>query len=88
MEKREGDTCLHKGVRFVNGLDKSEWGQGAGVVEILIDAGCDPRYVCSQACFENVDSGDDDAAGVGGDDGISQVLITSQDTEQSQAATD
>ena len=43
MEKREGDTCLHKAVRYTNGLDKEEWEEGARVVEILIDAGCDPR---------------------------------------------
>lgn len=47
-EKRDGDTCLHKGVRFVNGLDKGDWEAGASVVEILIDAGCDPRYVESE----------------------------------------
>jgi len=44
-EKRDGDTCLHKAVRYVNGLDKREWDGGAAVVEILLDAGCDPRYV-------------------------------------------
>lgn len=42
-EKREGDTCLHKAVRYVNGLDKSEWKEGEAIVDILIDAGCDPR---------------------------------------------
>ena len=45
VEKRDGDTCLHKAVRFVNGLDKGEWESGTAVVEILLDAGCDPRYV-------------------------------------------
>jgi len=44
-ERRDGDTCLHKAVRFVNGLDKAEWESGTAVVEILLDAGCDPRYV-------------------------------------------
>ena len=45
-EKREGDTCLHKAVRYCN---ESEWQQGKAVVEILVDAGCDPRrvaYLC------------------------------------------
>ncbi|GAM84805.1 hypothetical protein ANO11243_028060 [Dothideomycetidae sp. 11243] len=42
-ESREGDTCLHKGVRYVNSLDRAEWKEGERVVEILIDAGCDPR---------------------------------------------
>jgi ankyrin repeat protein len=42
-EKREGDTALHCAVRHCNGLDKSEWDEGRAVVDILIDAGCDPR---------------------------------------------
>lgn len=44
-EPREGDTCLHRAVRYVNGL-KSSWeqeGEGKALVEILVDAGCDPR---------------------------------------------
>ncbi|KAF1823406.1 uncharacterized protein K489DRAFT_355429 [Dissoconium aciculare CBS 342.82] len=43
QERREGDTCLHKAVRFANGLDKAEWPFGREVVDILVDAGCDPR---------------------------------------------
>lgn len=43
QDRREGDTPLHKAVRFVNGLKGEEWEQGRGVVEILVDAGCDPR---------------------------------------------
>lgn len=42
-EKREGDTCLHVAVRFANGLEKGEWEHGRAVVDILVDAGCDPR---------------------------------------------
>lgn len=42
-EPREGDTALHKAVRWVNSLDKGDWEAGGAVVEILIDAGCDPR---------------------------------------------
>lgn len=37
-EKREGDTALHKAVRFCNASAGEH-----GVVEILVDAGCDPR---------------------------------------------
>lgn len=42
QETREGDTCLHSAVRYCNaeGLDG---GNGRAVVEILLDAGCDPR---------------------------------------------
>jgi hypothetical protein len=49
VEKREGDTCLHKAVRYVNSLTKDEWEEGQAVVDILIDAGCDPRYVVQVA---------------------------------------
>ena len=42
-ERREGDTCLHKAVRYVDGLGHHEWESGKMVVDILIDAGCDPR---------------------------------------------
>lgn len=43
-EKREGDSCLHAAVRYVNGLRPDEWeGEGKAMVEILVDAGCDPR---------------------------------------------
>jgi len=38
-----GDTPLHKAVEFVNTLGKGEWEEGRAVVEILVDAGCDPR---------------------------------------------
>lgn len=38
-EPREGDTVVHKAVRYVNGGGEG----GKEVVEILVDAGCDPR---------------------------------------------
>lgn len=42
-DKREGDTCLHTAVRYANGLSPNEWeGEGKALVEILVDAGCDP----------------------------------------------
>jgi hypothetical protein len=42
-EKRDGDTALHVAVRYCNGLDKADWEHGRAVVDILVDAGCDPR---------------------------------------------
>lgn len=47
-ERREGDTCLHKAVRYVNEVGRHQGGGdnddgGLAVVEILLDAGCDPR---------------------------------------------
>ena len=44
IDRMEQDTPLHKAVRYVNSLDKAEWaGAGHPIVEILLDAGCDPR---------------------------------------------
>lgn len=41
----EGDTPLHKAVRFVNGLGREDWEAGEALVELLLDAGADPRWV-------------------------------------------
>jgi hypothetical protein len=43
LDRMEADTPLHKAVRYTNSLDKKDWEAGAQVVDILIDAGCDPR---------------------------------------------
>ncbi|KAF2476909.1 ankyrin repeat protein-like protein [Lindgomyces ingoldianus] len=44
LDRMELDTPLHKAVRYVNSLDKSEWASaGHAIVDILLDAGCDPR---------------------------------------------
>jgi len=43
LDRLERDTPLHKAVRYVNDLAKDEWESGLPVVEILLDAGCDPR---------------------------------------------
>lgn len=48
-ERREGDTCLHKAVRYTNSLSKDNWEEGKAIVEILVDAGCDPRYLIWQS---------------------------------------
>ena len=44
LDRLEKDTPLHKAVRFVNGLAKEDWEAGASIVELLLDAGADPRY--------------------------------------------
>ena len=44
IDRLEGDTPLHKAVRFINGLSKQEWEAGSSIVELLLDAGADPRY--------------------------------------------
>ena len=36
---------MHKAVRFTNELNKEDWKAGHQIVEILLDAGCDPRCV-------------------------------------------
>ncbi|GIZ39311.1 hypothetical protein CKM354_000269800 [Cercospora kikuchii] len=43
QDRREGDTPLHSAVRFSNGCSQEEWEHGRAVVDILVDAGCDPR---------------------------------------------
>ncbi|KAF2199527.1 ankyrin repeat protein-like protein [Delitschia confertaspora ATCC 74209] len=44
VDRMERDTALHRAVRYVNSLDKSEWESvGQPIVDILLDAGCDPR---------------------------------------------
>ncbi|EMF16707.1 ankyrin repeat domain-containing protein [Sphaerulina musiva SO2202] len=43
QDRREGDTPLHSAVRFSNGLSTEERDRGQAVVDILVDAGCDPR---------------------------------------------
>lgn len=52
QERREGDTCLHRAVRFANELRQEEWERGRAVVDILVDAGCDPRYATISPCLE------------------------------------
>jgi len=44
IDRMEADTALHKAVRYVNSLPAAEWAAaGHAIVEILLDAGCDPR---------------------------------------------
>lgn len=45
IDRLEADTPLHKAVRFVNGLSKPDWEVGSSLVELLLDAGADPRSV-------------------------------------------
>ena len=55
QEKRDGDTCLHKAVRYCNDQARGSWEHGKAVVDILVDAGCDPRYVVqSKVLYERV----------------------------------
>ena len=43
IDRLENDTPLHKAVRYANEQDPSNWAAGAAVVELLLDAGADPR---------------------------------------------
>ena len=45
IERMEGDTPLHTAVRYVNKQDKADWKGAQPIVEILIEAGSDPKYV-------------------------------------------
>lgn len=42
-DRIEGDLPLHKAVRYANALPPAERAAGTPIVEILLDAGCDPR---------------------------------------------
>ena len=44
IDRLEGDSPLHKAVRFVNSLEKKDWTSGGSLVELLLDAGADPKY--------------------------------------------
>lgn len=43
LDRMEADTPLHKAVRYTNELDRKDWKVGQEIVDILLDAGCDPR---------------------------------------------
>jgi hypothetical protein len=43
INEREGDTPLHSVVRWLNNSPKKEWEAGAGLVEMMLQAGSDPR---------------------------------------------
>ncbi len=45
LDRMEGDTPLHKAVRFVNGLPSGDWEDAKAMAELLLDAGADPRSV-------------------------------------------
>ncbi len=45
VNRLEKDTPLHKAIRFINDLKKQQWASAASIVELLIDAGADPRSV-------------------------------------------
>jgi uncharacterized protein len=47
LDRMEKDTPLHKAVRYTNELDAKEWEAGKNIVDILLDAGCDPRFLFS-----------------------------------------
>jgi ankyrin repeat protein len=55
--RMEGDTPLHSAIRYTNALDKSDWEHGQQIVDILIDAGCDPR-IRNSAKLKPVDLAD------------------------------
>jgi len=57
LDRLEKDTPLHKAVRYVNTLDKVDWDHGHQIVDILLDAGCDPR-IRNQAKLKSLDLAD------------------------------
>ncbi len=43
ISRLEGDTPLHSAVRFVNEQTKGDWEAASTIVDLLVDAGADPR---------------------------------------------
>ncbi|MCJ1474959.1 hypothetical protein MMC13_003619 [Lambiella insularis] len=43
IDRMDGDTPLHKAIRYVNGLDKADWASAATLAELLVEAGADLR---------------------------------------------
>ncbi|KAI9750066.1 MAG: hypothetical protein M4579_006618 [Chaenotheca gracillima] len=43
LDRLEGDTPLHKSVRWVNELSRKDWEGARSLVDLLLDAGADPR---------------------------------------------
>lgn len=43
LDRREAETPLHKAVRFVNEVGTVRWKECQMMVDILLDAGADPR---------------------------------------------
>jgi hypothetical protein len=57
LDRMEKDTPLHKAVRYSNSLEKNDWEHGLSIVDILLDAGCDPR-IRNNAKLKPVDLAD------------------------------
>ena len=47
IDRLDADTPLHKAVRFINEQSKTDWENVSSLVELLLDAGADPRFVTS-----------------------------------------
>lgn len=62
LDRFEKDTPLHKAVRFVNGLPKSQWPNGQLLVDLLVDAGADPRSD-TRAVHRDVPTGETRSSG-------------------------
>ena len=79
IDRLEADTPLHKAVRFVNGLSKPEWEAGGSLVELLLDAGADPRLVMIHQNWRCAVTSDVTCTEQGG--------LKQQNTQQSEAKT-
>ncbi len=78
VDRLEGDTPLHKAVRFINDLPKGDWEAAKAMADLLLDAGADPRYVTVYIPHRITRYEGPRCLGVSG-------LTLAQDTQQSQA---
>jgi hypothetical protein len=47
INKREGDTPLHSAVRWANEVSEDQKKFASSLIEMMLEAGSDPRYVFS-----------------------------------------
>lgn len=48
VNPRDGDTPLHSVVRWINTLPQDQWEAAGGLVEMMLEAGNEPKFVISQ----------------------------------------
>ena len=51
INKREGDTPLHSAVRWANEISEEQKEFASGLIEMMLEAGSDPRSVFSILWF-------------------------------------
>lgn len=45
INRQDGDTPLHSAVRWINSLPTEQWDNASGLVEMMLEAGNEPKLV-------------------------------------------